>query len=861
MAIQRHAVADCLKEYIAHPPIDDHRWRTAQRGMLEGTADAFEKGYMHVVGKIPTGGGKSHVLGAFSRSIFESRARLLRDARLNEEDQMLLGLNEDVEVVLLTSRGNLVHQLINGNGRNVHEKQAAEDESETMDDDEEIQMGDVRRWVHDVLPPEAIRIVTVGSGIRERRKDALLTVETYQGATPRRIQQMHKRRVAAVLCDESHNLTGTKGAIIREGFPAALRFGMSATPQGPNRNPFNIFEPVSRKTEKDSTLPAWQQQLVFAASLEDLIKNKELKQLRWIQADTEISLEGVSLNSNNDYDDEEIARIFSGNINALTSFIERVLTEPQPILELSGSMPLLKRRHIMFVKRVKLAEEIAAALNAATKLGIRAEFTSGEDTHEEFTRKQRDLASGKLQFLISCQKLREGFDVEEVDCVWPLWPHTKSWILEQEIGRGTRFIRERPNADCVLIDPVYQGDHHALSILDLFGTYQNLNGGLLAAPDERRELERKVISLLQQGHTMEQIRGREAVVLTSDERRKLDEWWGPYVPPSSPGPGKDIDRSKIDVTTVQLAEREDVRQRLVQQLPEHMRAAITNRYTPEQWTEMNKEEKLTIEIGGMKLRAICTLFGIEGNPFDHRAVHLALGRAIFGEHPSLVERACGAEELRTLIKDRYTAETWANLTSVERAELELDGIKLIAIARTFSVVGDPVKHRPTHLALGTAIFGQHPALVEHNLDQLRAAVVSKYTPEQWADLVGSDKRKIDILGLKEIALATVFGIEGNPLHHREAHLALGRAIFGEHPAFTMSGVQENIRSIIVATYTPRQWAAMTVKQRKDIKAGEKKLRAIGTCFGILGNPAIDLEAHIALGQAIWGKQWTEDVRA
>ena len=80
----------------------------------------------------------------------------------------------------------------------------------------------------------------------------------------------------------------------------------------------------------------------------DLITRRELKPLRWITAETGLSLDGVSLNNPRD-----VIRFMRRNLGALQQFIDRVLTQPHPALILAGSRPLMERRHIFFFEGIE----------------------------------------------------------------------------------------------------------------------------------------------------------------------------------------------------------------------------------------------------------------------------------------------------------------------------------------------------------------------------------------------------------------------------------------------------------------------------------------------------------------------------
>ena len=129
------------------------------------------------------------------RAVLDAREDLRSDSLLSKADKRLLALDQDTEVTVLTSRSNLVHQLITqGPSTPNNDNGSSDPEAAELDDDEELKMGDIRRWVQDVILDDYLRVV-VGSATRsEREKDACLTMQTYQGTTPCRIQEIHHKR-------------------------------------------------------------------------------------------------------------------------------------------------------------------------------------------------------------------------------------------------------------------------------------------------------------------------------------------------------------------------------------------------------------------------------------------------------------------------------------------------------------------------------------------------------------------------------------------------------------------------------------------------------------------------------------------
>lgn len=861
MAIYRHAIAKRLNELADNPEevVDGHIWRQTQKEYLEAVAWGLRHGYMHLLAKIPTGGGKSHAIGAEVRAVYDAREILVDDDRLDEKDKQLLGLHKEIEIVVLTSRKNLVHQLITeGNQAPENGNTNGDPAASEMDDEEEVKIGDIRQWISDIIPEEAIRVIVTGASMAEREKDAYFTMQTYQGATSRRIQQIHQRRVVALFADESHNLTGPKGTIIRQGYSAALRFGVSATPQGPDRDPFGIFEEVIRDPDTDPRRVPWHEKLAYHATMADLIRQRELKPLRWITAETGLSLEGVALDSPDD-----VVRFFKRNLNALKSFVDRIFTERHPALELAHSRPLMDRRHIFFFEGLDICEEMARFINRR----LPTEMTSGNDSKHEFDRKKNALHSGQLRALISDTKLREGFDVPETDCVWIIRPHKKAWIIEQEVGRGERLVPGDPNADNLVIEPFYLGEHHALSVLDLFGEYQTLNGGLLAAPANHRELELKVFRLLQEGYTLGQIRDERTRLLTREEREQLDLWWGPQMPSmKGGGGGREIDITPIDITGINLVEREDVQQRLFRASPESLCNAIREEFTPQQWMTMTVIQKSQIQVAGLGLIAISRLFNIEGDCVKQTEPHIALGRIIFVNCPEFVlpqQDALRATIRGSLVASGVTAEKWAVMNQKEKLNFKIEGMGLFALASVFGISGNPSSSHPVHLNLGREIFGVD--CEEAFRQSIRTLLKTEYSSADWAALKISNLSNVKCNGLAIVGIARLFGISGKIIiMNQTLKNALGQVLYGaEYKEDSEEKTRNEIRRFIIERYTPERWAQLKGEEKKAIQyeqAGKPiGLKKIASLFGVTNDPRGNTKEQIRLGRAIWGNEWPEEL--
>lgn len=497
----RHCMAYLLEEARQDPAsfgVQDFQWRECQGVLLRDQAWSLRNGYGKLASKLPTGGGKTHTEGAYARVALEAVGR----DRWN-----------DIEILALTSRANLVNQLSRGAGVS-HSAQANQ---EGMGDG--LDLGDLTRWLSPILTPEQIRILVGAPAVRERRKNAVVTIGTYQGLTERRIHELHSQReVLLIICDEMHNLSDRVRRLILTHFPGAMLAGLSATPQGPQRSPYLAFEEVRRPNHQENG--PWQQGLASRQELSDLINRRELKPLRLLSSRTGISFADVG-SEGGELNDEDVARVLTRNIPLLQQFLERLFTTQHPMLTLAGSRQPCERTWVAFVNRVSIAT--ALARYCTDHLGIPATVMSGEDDQDAFDEKCCGLRTGQYRIAFSCRKAGEGLDVREIDGVLSLAPHgiASEWLLEQEIGRGERLIPGRPNADCLVVEPHYEDDPGLATTTRILRQPDFANGGLVV-PGPLRDAEMTVTRLMRSGQSLMDA----LATLPADQRELLVEQWG-----------------------------------------------------------------------------------------------------------------------------------------------------------------------------------------------------------------------------------------------------------------------------------------------------------------------------------------------
>ncbi len=268
------------------------------------------------------------------------------------------------------------------------------------------------------------------------------------------------------------------------------------------------------------------------------------------------------------------------------------------------------------------------------------------------------------------------------------------------------------------------------------------------------------------------------------------------------------------------------------------------------------------------------LRGTKGKPRSRRPVGIADALARNGEDPTLVchhadgtlldyTKQLTTEELRMLITTNFTPQQWAGMKGAEIRALKIgpEQMGLYAVATLFGVEGNPGNHS-VHLVLGKAIWGEAWKDPEaERREELRTLITADYTPVQWVGMKSIEKHALKIgpeqVGLK--AVATLFGVEGNPLGNHSFHLALGSAIWGEGWNDPETEQREELLTLIMADYTPDQWAEMKAAEKRKLKIGPEQmgLNALATLFGVEGNPVRNHPVHLALGKAIWEEAWKD----
>ena len=301
--------------------------------------------------------------------------------------------------------------------------------------------------------------------------------------------------------------------------------------------------------------------------------------------------------------------------------------------------------------------------------------------------------------------------------------------------------------------------------------------------------------------------------------------------------------------------------------------------TAEDWVKEKRIEKPKIKIFGLGLRAIATKFGVDGDPVGLLEDYLLLGKKIYGEDNDVIKKELekiieknkeySKEKLRQeILKQFPTAKNWSSLTQVKKREVKIFGLGLRSISNKFGVDGNPNSSNEVYLFLGKEIYGEDEIekIEIQKKDRLKQEILKQFpTAEDWVKLKFREKIEIKIFGLGLQAIATKFGVAGNPVGLHEDQLFLGKKIYGEDNDVIKKELQkieeknkehtkqEFEDEIIKKIPTVEDWIKIKKIEKPKIKIFGLGLRAIATKFGVAGNPVGLHEDYLLLGQKIYGE--------
>jgi superfamily II DNA or RNA helicase len=299
----------------------------------------------------------------------------------------------------------------------------------------------------------------------------IATVQTMQG---RRLATWPRDYFGLIVTDEAHHATADSYGAVYDHFRGVPHLGVTATAdRGDKVNLGAVFESVA-----------------FEMTLLDAMTATEpgpyLCRLEVVQCDIGIDLRDI--------------RTTAGDLNA-ADLEEALRPHVEPIAnkvkQVVGDRPT-----IIFTPDVGSAMAIASALES---IKLKAHWVSGDDSERD--RKVAEYKAGKVQFLVNCNLLTEGFDAPATAAIVLCRPTKSRALYAQMVGRGTRLSPGKQN--CLIVDFEWIcGRHQLVKPVEL------LSSRLTADDEDEAALRRRAQAKLDSG--------QESDLLAAIEQTKRD---------------------------------------------------------------------------------------------------------------------------------------------------------------------------------------------------------------------------------------------------------------------------------------------------------------------------------------------------
>ncbi len=227
------------------------------------------------------------------------------------------------------------------------------------------------------------------------------SVMTMQGD---RLKRWPKDHFQLIIVDEAHHAVAKSYQNILNYFEKYALLGVTATPDRADEKELGeVFDSIA-----------------YEYPLHKAIKDKYLVPIIGKRVtDFDIDLKDLKV-SGKDYTDKELGLVMLKNIIPISNSIKTMVDN---------------RKTLVFMPNVKSSAVLAEHLG---RIGLNADYLSGERGKERSNILYR-FKSGKIQVLVSCNILLEGFDEPGVETIVNVRPTTSRALYSQLVGRGTRL--------------------------------------------------------------------------------------------------------------------------------------------------------------------------------------------------------------------------------------------------------------------------------------------------------------------------------------------------------------------------------------------------------------------------------------
>lgn len=265
---------------------------------------------------------------------------------------------------------------------------------------------------------------------------AAIVVATVQSLKGRRLGRWDVSHFKTVIVDEAHHAVAAGYRSIVSQFSSAKVLGVTATPDRTDEEALGqVFESVAYEYGVEQAVAdGW---LCDIVCKQIHVADFDVSQVRTTRGDL-------------DEGDLDAALCVDGTIHKVCA----------PLVQEAGTRPT-----IVFAPRVASAHAIADVLS-----GYVGKAVGVIDGNTDRVTRGNVIAAfreGRMQFLVNCQVLTEGFDAPETACIAVARPTKSRALYAQMVGRGTRIA---PGKENLLVLDFYgnSGRHKLVSAIDIF---------------------------------------------------------------------------------------------------------------------------------------------------------------------------------------------------------------------------------------------------------------------------------------------------------------------------------------------------------------------------------------------------------
>lgn len=325
---------------------------------------------------------------------------------------------------------------------------------------------------------------------------------------PKRLNRFRPDGFVLTVVDEAHHATADSYTGILGYFDASKVLGVTATPDRLDRGPLGqVFEDVA-----------------FVYEIRDAIEQGFLVPIR----QRAVEVEGLDLSR---------VRVSRGDLKHAE--LEQALMVEEVLHGMAA--PIVKetreeeRPTIVFAQSVAQAYALTEIINRHRSKSAAA--IDGTMQRDARVSRIQDFMEGRLQYLVNCMILTEGFDAPATSCVAMCRPTKSRSLYAQCVGRGTRLSPETGKKDLLILDfKGNAGRHSLVNPMDILGGEDDHKAKDRAAKIVAREPNKDILSAYLEAQELISAEAREAElrVAVRTKSKEVD----PFVvlaAPSSPG--------------------------------------------------------------------------------------------------------------------------------------------------------------------------------------------------------------------------------------------------------------------------------------------------------------------------------------